>query len=120
MDGVAQLSAQERAELFTQTAAEKGIQAVIVEKDFWVCWTLSRLFGLGTEQPGMIFKGGTSLAKVFGVIERFSEDIDVSLDRHDLGFVDDRDPEAAGLSGKAVRRLLQQLQTECSRYVLKM
>jgi len=42
-----------------------------------------------------LFKGGTSLSKVYNVIERFSEDIDLSLDRHDLGFSGELDPENA-------------------------
>src|ERR1700674_3126667 len=51
---------------------------VILEKDFWVCWLLGILFE--SEFAGsLVFKGGTSLSKVFGVIERFSEDIDLSL-----------------------------------------
>lgn len=48
----------------------------MVEKDFWVSWTLSVLFAHPEFGPQLVFKGGTSLSKVFGVIERFSEDID--------------------------------------------
>jgi hypothetical protein len=61
-------------------------KAQIVEKDFWVCWTLKELFRLPAIGEHLIFKGGTSLSKVFKVIERFSEDIDVSIDRSFLGF----------------------------------
>lgn len=51
---------------------------VILEKDFWVSWLLGILFE--SEFAGsLVFKGGTSLSKVFGVVERFSEDIDLSL-----------------------------------------
>ena len=68
--------------------ARKGtIGAGVIEKDFWVCWTLKHLFGLGPSPAQLIFKGGTSLSKAYAVIERFSEDIDVSLSREDLGFV---------------------------------
>jgi predicted nucleotidyltransferase component of viral defense system len=49
------------------------MQAVIVEKDFWVCWTLKELFRLPAIGEHLIFKGGTSLSKVFKVIERFAE-----------------------------------------------
>ena len=52
---------------------------VIVEKDFWVTWTLARLFEEPSYRPALVFKGGTSLSKVFGVINRFSEDIDLSI-----------------------------------------
>lgn len=64
----------------------------------------------------MLFKGGTSLSKVYNVIERFSEDIDLSLDRHDLGFSGDRDPENAP-SKKARSKLLDELKQECTRYL---
>ena len=51
----------------------------MVEKDFWVTWTLSVLFAHHEFGSQLVFKGGTSLSKVFGVIERFSEDIDLSV-----------------------------------------
>lgn len=117
MDTVARLPASERGELFRETSARKGIAAPgIVEKDFWVCWTLRHLFALSDEMPGMLFKGGTSLSKAFGVIERFSEDIDLSLNRHDLGFEGERDPQNAS-SNKAAERLLKELREECVRYL---
>lgn len=117
MDTVARLPASERGELFRETSARKGIAAPgIVEKDFWVCWTLRHLFALPDEMPAMLFKGGTSLSKAFGVIERFSEDIDLSLNRHDLGFEGERDPQNAS-SNKAAERLLKELREECVRYL---
>ena len=70
----------ERETLFLETAARTGISAEIIEKDFWVCWVLYQIFAM-TDIPRVIFKGGTSLSKIFKVIERFSEDIDVSIDR---------------------------------------
>ena len=48
----------------------------MIEKDFWVCWTLSRLFSSPELKKSLRFKGGTSLSKVYGVIDRFSEDLD--------------------------------------------
>ena len=58
----------------------------VVEKDFWVCWVLSRLFGDPLLKQHIVFKGGTSLSKVFGIIERFSEDIDLVLDWRLFGY----------------------------------
>jgi hypothetical protein len=58
----------------------------IVEKDFWVCWILKHLFEEPTLKTQMVFKGGTSLSKVFGLIDRFSEDIDLVLDWRLLGY----------------------------------
>ena len=57
-----------------------------VEKDFWVCWTLDALFnGMDAGIPRLLFKGGTSLSKAFGLIPRFSEDIDITVFREDIG-----------------------------------
>ncbi|NBS51486.1 MAG: nucleotidyl transferase AbiEii/AbiGii toxin family protein, partial [Spartobacteria bacterium] len=52
--------------------------AEMIEKDFWVCWALRHLFELPEAKDHFIFKGGTSLSKVWRVIQRFSEDIDIS------------------------------------------
>jgi len=98
MDGVARWDSRERRDLFTETAARLGFgNPIVVEKDFWVCWVLNRV-SLLRDQPRIVFKGGTSLSKVFGLIRRFSEDIDLAFHRHDLGFTGDRDPAKAGLS----------------------
>lgn len=80
MEAVARLSSTERRELFAETATRKGMTTAIVEKDFWVCWTLGRLFAHPDLSRLLMFKGGTSLSKVFNLIERFSEDIDLILD----------------------------------------
>jgi hypothetical protein len=73
-----ELPADERSLYIQQAAARRNLSPVILEKDFWVCWLLGVLFQ--SEFTGsLVFKGGTSLSKVFGVIERFSEDIDLSL-----------------------------------------
>jgi len=115
MDGIATSNAADRTVLFrrTEAAMSHGCHAAIVEKDFWVCWTLRRLFEVLQFRPHLIFKGGTSLSKVYRVIERFSEDVDLSLSRRDLGFADDRDPEQAGISKKEARRRLDALVAEC-------
>lgn len=80
MESVAQLSSAERRELFAETAVVKGMTPAVVEKDFWVCWTLGRLFAHPDLSRLLMFKGGTSLSKVFKLVERFSEDIDLILD----------------------------------------
>jgi len=77
----AALPAYQRNELFSLTAQRRRMGSVaVVEKDFWVCWTLKRLFEHPELSKLLIFKGGTSLSKVFGLIDRFSEDIDLVLD----------------------------------------
>ena len=103
MDNVALLSSTEREALFQEAANQKGLSLAVIEKDFWVCWTLKRVFAQAPFGEHLIFKGGTSLSKVFGLIERFSEDIDLSIRRDYLGAVGDQDPEQDGLS-KTQRR----------------
>ena len=80
MDKVARLPAVERQALFSETAARLGMTPAVVEKDFWVTWTLDRLFQEPELARLLMFKGGTSLSKVYRLIERFSEDIDLVLD----------------------------------------
>ncbi|MBP0639624.1 nucleotidyl transferase AbiEii/AbiGii toxin family protein [Cupriavidus sp. AcVe19-6a] len=110
MDKVAKLPADDRAALFGETGAGRGVANTIIEKDFWVCWTLKRLFGLQRQDAAaLVFKGGTSLSKAFGAIRRFSEDIDLSFDRADLGYTGDRDPEMKGISGKQANQLIKEL-----------
>ena len=72
------LSADERRLYIEQAAVRRNVSAVILEKDLWVCWVLAVLFRSEFAES-LVFKGGTSLSKVFGVIDRFSEDIDLSL-----------------------------------------
>lgn len=117
MDKFAQEAPDIHAEIFSETAARMGVQPIIIEKDFWVCWTLKRVFALKDVQAGLIFKGGTSLSKAYGAIHRFSEDIDLSLDRHDLGFVGDRDPASESISNNNRKRLLSELTETCTAIV---
>ncbi|MDD2870146.1 nucleotidyl transferase AbiEii/AbiGii toxin family protein [Neomegalonema sp.] len=118
MDKVALLPAEERAALFGETAAARGVADAIVEKDFWVCWTLKRLFHLPrTDAPALVFKGGTSLSKAFNVIRRFSEDIDISLDRAELGYRGERDPDQEGISRKRSAQLIGDLMGDVERHI---
>ena len=89
MKYVSGLPAVEREILFRNTAEKCGMSPGIVEKDFWVCWTLDYLFHGGPWAAHLAFKGGTSLSKCFGLIQRFSEDIDLILDWRLLGYEKD-------------------------------
>jgi predicted nucleotidyltransferase component of viral defense system len=86
---VARLSDKERRELFTETASRRSTTPAVIEKDFWVTRTLGCLFHDKHLARILMFKGGTSLSKVYNVIERFSEDIDLILDWRVLS---DEDP----------------------------
>ncbi len=76
--GFLELPSDERRLYIEQAALRRDVSPVVLEKDFWVCWLLSILFE-SQFAGNLVFKGGTSLSKVFGVINRFSEDIDLSL-----------------------------------------
>ena len=107
----------ERRDLFLGTAARLGTAVQHVEKDFWVCWTLDALFnGLPKGNPRLLFKGGTSLSKAFGLVARFSEDIDITVFRNDLGFNADT-AELEAMSGKKRRARLDAIRTSCQTYV---
>jgi len=115
MDDVARWPAQDRADLFASAAGQIGLTALLVEKDFWVCWMLRRAY----EATGrrLLFKGGTSLSKVHRAIRRFSEDVDLSFDRREFGFTGSRDPATPGLSGKKQKRLLDEMREVGKRFV---
>ncbi|WP_151945747.1 nucleotidyl transferase AbiEii/AbiGii toxin family protein [Aliarcobacter butzleri] len=80
MNKIANLPKQQRSELFSETATLMKTTNAIVEKDFWVVWTLNKIFSDDRLNKILMFKGGTSLSKVFNLIGRFSEDIDLILD----------------------------------------
>lgn len=80
MKRFANLSKPDRQEVLQEAAARLGVVPAIVEKDFWVTWVLDQIFSDPLLSKLLMFKGGTSLSKVYGVIERFSEDIDLILD----------------------------------------
>jgi len=86
MKRIATLASEDRRDLFTNTADKMGMTIAIIEKDFWVCWTLDYLFHRCPWKKHLAFKGGTSLSKAYGLIERFSEDIDLILDWRVLGY----------------------------------
>ena len=83
---IAKLPSEEREILFQNAAARKGMNAAIIEKDFWVCLTLDYLFHKCPWKKAFAFKGGTSLSKVYSLIDRFSEDIDLILDWRIVGY----------------------------------
>jgi len=115
-DEVLRTDTATRLGLFTATAQRLGTTPQNVEKDFWVCWTLDALFNGIKDGPRLLFKGGTSLSKGFGLIERFSEDIDVTVFRDDLG-VHATDEELAALSRKKREAALDQIKAACEAHV---
>lgn len=74
--------------IYTQAGTKIGLPAFAIEKDWWVVHALSLIFETSCSEA-LIFKGGTSLSKAWNTIERFSEDIDLAIDREYLGFKGD-------------------------------
>ena len=87
MNTFLQLSSDERNLYYRQAAErmETALPAAVIEKDFWVCWTLNLLNEIPELKGNITFKGGTSLSKAWGLIERFSEDIDIAINRKVFG-----------------------------------
>jgi hypothetical protein len=113
----AQMPAAERADAFAETADRKGLPETIVEKDFWVCWVLQQLFSIDALSGRLLFKGGTSLSKIFHAINRFSEDIDLAVDYAALGFTADRDPRRADISKSRRVAILDEMMADCRKYI---
>jgi len=118
MDKVARLSAADRRDLFEAAAAARGLHPAVMEKDFWVCWVLKHLFASPSLGENLVFKGGTSLSKVDGMIERFSEDIDLVLNWELLGFGEGRaDPWEPQPSGTKQNRFNIEINAKAATYL---
>jgi len=110
-------SERERRDLFLSAANRLGTAEQNIEKDFWVSWTLDALFNdLAAGGPRLLFKGGTSLSKGYGLIERFSEDIDITVFREDIGQPATVE-ELEGLSGKKRAARLDAIRGACQEYI---
>ncbi len=108
---------KDRLGLFLATANQLGTSLQNVEKDFWVCWVLDLLFnGREITEPRLLFKGGTSLSKAYGLISRFSEDIDITVFREDIG-QDIEISDLERLSGKQQRIRLGAIKQACQTYI---
>lgn len=110
---------RDRRDVFEAAADRLDTLPSYAEKDFWVCFVLDALYNrLPDGHPKLLFKGGTALSKAFGLIRRFSEDIDLVVYREGLGFDSDRDPtNPDGLSNKKRKALFEELREACGNYI---
>lgn len=115
MNHFAREPAEVRADYFYQYGGSTRIPAYIVEKDFWVCWLLGRIFATDALGRDCVFKGGTSLSKVFNVIERFSEDIDLGLSPASLGWAESDLDDTP--SNTARQKRVAQIEAACANAV---
>src|SRR6185312_3964206 len=108
---------RDRRDVFLGAATGLGTPEQNVEKDFWVTWTLDVLFnGLPAGHPRFLFKGGTSLSKAYGLISRFSEDIDITVFREDLGQAVSV-PDLEAMSRKKRQARLDAIKNACREYI---
>lgn len=98
------LNKEEKQLVFEEIALKMKMPDFIIEKDWWVTQTLAIIFEMDIAKH-LIFKGGTSLSKAWGLINRFSEDIDLALSREHLGF-------ASGLISKSQVKKLRKASFE--------
>ncbi len=117
MDKFAKLSIEDRDIYINEAANKSGLTPIIIEKDFWVCWTLDRLSKIDTLSPYLTFKGGTSLSKCYGVIKRFSEDIDLTISRNAQILNEVPSPFEDGISNNETKRRIEALSNAAKAYV---
>lgn len=118
MNTFLQLPAEERT-AFCRQAVERmktPLPAAVIEKDFWVCWILRVLNEIPELKGNITFKGGTSLSKAWGLIERFSEDIDIAINRKVFGQHPPHGPEDARSNRERIRRL-EELERKSSVFI---
>jgi hypothetical protein len=109
-DNFHSLLEEEQAALIQKASAELGMPDMIIEKDLWVCWLLDKIFALPVQ---MVFKGGTSLSKAYGLIKRFSEDCDITIDYRN--FKPDLNLEVSSRSH--LKKVSDQLKVSLKNYV---
>ncbi|MBI4454586.1 MAG: nucleotidyl transferase AbiEii/AbiGii toxin family protein [Acidobacteria bacterium] len=109
-----QLPRKRQKEILATVASQIGLSPTALEKDVWLCWVIQHLFVTPRRLP-MALKGGTSLSKVYEVIHRFSEDVDITLDYRTLN--DGFDPFSPEASGQKRRKFRDQLDAGVLRHV---
>lgn len=117
MDKFALRPNEDRLAFINEAAARRDVTPIIIEKDFWVCWTLRRLMEIPVLRENLTFKGGTSLSKAYGIIERFSEDIDLTIGRDAPMIADTLPPMEDGISRNERERRTKALKAAAQSYV---
>lgn len=109
------LTQKEQAQILRSLSTNPNIKrdAILLEKDIWICWALEFLFKMPTRLP-MAFKGGTSLSKAFRVIDRFSEDVDITIDHQAFNC---GDPFAEGISKTKLKNISLELRAMVTQYI---
>lgn len=117
MDEFARRAPDDRRVFIEEAANRRDLTAAIIEKDFWVCWTLRRLVRCAELDGHFIFKGGTSLSKAYGIIQRFSEDIDLTVSRSAPLVREVSSPMEEGIGRNERKRRTDALKVAAQKYV---
>lgn len=117
MDDFARRPTEDRRTFIEEAASKRDLTPTIIEKDFWVCWTLRRLVNCEELSGHLTFKGGTSLSKAYDVIHRFSEDIDLTIAKNAPIICEVASPMEADISGKERQRRTKALKEAAQEYV---
>lgn len=117
MDEFARRNAEDQSAFIAEAASRLDLTTTIIEKDFWVCWTLRRLVNSKALDGHFTFKGGTSLSKAYNVIHRFSEDVDLTINRKAPLICDVKSPMEESISGKELKRRITALKKAAQQYV---
>ena len=117
MDEFARRRPEDRRAFIDEAANSLDLTTTIIEKDFWVCWTLRRLLNSKELHGHFTFKGGTSLSKAYNVIHRFSEDVDLTISRQATLVCGVKSPMEKDISGKERGRRIAALKEAAQRYV---
>ena len=104
------LSPDERTEVYRVASERTALPTNILEKDVWICWALEVLYGQAGHHS-MAFKGGTSLSKVFNAIDRFSEDIDITIT------LPSHNPDSIPESGAQRKKVTKQVGADLGEYL---
>ena len=116
MNLIATASKPELNKLFRETSKNMPISAAFIEKDFWICWLLKQLYSIDEFAESIMFRGGTSLSKVYNAINRFSEDVDITIDKKLFGFTDTHE-SLQGTSRTKRRKLIIDMRSKCHAYI---
>jgi len=117
MDEFARREAADRRTFIQEAASRRDLTPTIIEKDFWVCWTLRRLMNCEELTGQLMFKGGTSLSKAYDIIHRFSEDIDLVISKGAPRISEVNSPMEEGISGNERKRRTKSLKEAAQVYV---
>lgn len=117
MDDFARMSVDDRRAFIEEAASRRDLTPTIIEKDFWVCWTLRRLMDCEELSGHLMFKGGTSLSKAYDIIHRFSEDIDLVISKTAPMICEEASPMEEGISSSQIKKRTRRVKKAAQAFV---